>query len=55
MARDGRHIYTLALDLDETLLHFDRSEKKYYLRPHCRSFLTRMAPIFEIVIFTAAD
>lgn len=23
MARDGRHLYTLALDLDETLVHFN--------------------------------
>lgn len=54
MARDGRHLYTLVLDLDETLVHFDNHEVKYYLRPHCRDFLAKMAPLFEIVIFTAA-
>jgi TFIIF-interacting CTD phosphatase-like protein len=54
MAKDGKHLYTLVLDLDETLVHFNPHEVKYYLRPHCRTFLARMATIFEIVIFTAA-
>jgi TFIIF-interacting CTD phosphatase-like protein len=46
--------YTLALDLDETLIHFVSNEKKFKLRPSCLLFLYEMANLFEVVIFTAA-
>ena len=45
---------TLVLDLDETLIHFVSSEKKFKLRPGCLQFLKDMSNSFEIVIFTAA-
>lgn len=54
---DGKE-YTLVLDLDETLIHFDDENKDeevfYMVRPGLNKFLTEMSQIFEIVIFTAA-
>ena len=46
--------FTLVLDLDETLVHFDSYYEHFRVRPYCRTFLAQMAKIFEIVIFTAA-
>ena len=47
--------YTLVLDLDETLVHYDAQVDAFRVRPHCRQFLSQMATLFEVVIFTAAD
>lgn len=46
--------YTLVVDLDETLVHFDREKKLFYVRPYTRHFLRELSKYFEIVIFTAA-
>jgi len=51
----SRFRYTLVLDLDETLVHYEASERRFKLRPHCLSFLKELSPHFEIVIFTAAS
>lgn len=44
------------LDLDETLVHYFEvgSEGTFLVRPGCDEFLTEMAELYEIVIFTAA-
>eukprot|EP00349_Pseudokeronopsis_sp_Brazil_P005431 CAMPEP_0202967570 /NCGR_PEP_ID=MMETSP1396-20130829/12477_1 /ASSEMBLY_ACC=CAM_ASM_000872 /TAXON_ID= /ORGANISM="Pseudokeronopsis sp., Strain Brazil" /LENGTH=174 /DNA_ID=CAMNT_0049692747 /DNA_START=187 /DNA_END=708 /DNA_ORIENTATION=- len=47
--------YTLVLDLDETLVHYEASERKFKLRPNCSFFLKNASQLFEIVIFTAAS
>ena len=46
----------MVLDLDETLVHYFEvgSEGTFLVRPGCDQFLTEMAEIYEVVIFTAA-
>ena len=51
-----KYMYTLVLDLDETLVHYIEEENRAYVqvRPYADYFLTEMGKHFEIVIFTAA-
>ena len=62
---DSRPIYTLVLDLDETLIHLECDEDDengdehedgiyYLIRPGAIRFLNELAKYYEIVIFTAA-
>ena len=62
-----KKVYTLVLDLDETLIHYneDLQVKRFgqtqmvdivfNVRPHARDFLKEMSKYYELVIFTAAD
>lgn len=56
LADHERDVYTLVLDLDETLIHnVDYGQDSFFLvRPGCVQFITDMAKYYEIVIFTAA-
>jgi len=49
--------FTLVLDLDETLLHYEETndyEGELKIRPGAPEFIEEMAKHFEVVIFTAA-
>ena len=50
--------YTLVLDLDETLIHYDVDDQKqegfYLIRPGALKFLYEMRYHYELVVFTAA-
>ena len=57
------NVYTLLLDLDETLIHYEIDETVdpnvedpgyYLIRPGALRFLNELSDYFEIVIFTAA-
>lgn len=45
--------YTLVLDLDETLVHFNQRKRTYMPRPYCLRFLEEMQKHYELVVFTA--
>lgn len=49
-----KYRYSLVLDLDETLVHYDEVQQHFYVRPHARDFLKRFGRVFEIIIYTAA-
>ena len=54
--KTSEHKFTLVLDLDETLVHFQETEDsgQFLVRPFAQSFLAEMGKYFEVVIFTAA-
>eukprot|EP00347_Sterkiella_histriomuscorum_P021025 403335551 len=50
-------LYTLVLDLDETLIHYhevNEYEGELRIRPGANEFLAKMSQYYEIMIFTAA-
>jgi len=48
--------YTLVLDLDETLIHFDERPEgsQFLIRPYAQKFIKEVSEYYEVVIFTAA-
>ncbi|KAL5700029.1 hypothetical protein ACHQM5_025532 [Ranunculus cassubicifolius] len=52
---EGARVYTLVLDLDETLVYSDYNPErgwKTYKRPGVDAFLERLSQIYEVVIYT---
>lgn len=50
----GHLRYTLVLDLDETLIHYNETTRTVAIRPGAESFLRLISNCYEIIIFTAA-
>ena len=51
-----KKVFTLVLDLDETLISFRMEDAKQgilKLRPYLKEFLTEIKPLYELIIFTA--
>ena len=46
--------YSLVLDLDETLVSYQKNSSKVLLRPGLKSFLHNMKKIYELILFTSA-
>lgn len=44
----------LVLDLDETLIFYEKKNHKLYERPHLQSFLEKASKMWKLVIFTAS-
>ena len=56
-AMSPRKKYTLVLDLDETLIHFEEKSdgtSQFLIRPYAQEFLKTVSVYYEVVIFTAA-
>lgn len=53
-SKSSKHEYTLVLDLDETLVHYDEVGGQFFLRPFAQEFINATSELFEVVIFTAA-
>ena len=57
LTNKSRKPYTLVLDLDETLLHYEEKnefEGELRIRPGADEFIEKMSQYYEVVIFTAA-
>ena len=55
--KDKKKIFTLVLDLDETLISYQNDEKGrgiFIPRPGLNQFLTEINKIYEIILFTSA-
>ena len=47
--------YTLVIELDHTLIFYDKETKILKYRPYLDLMLNKILPFFEIVVFSKAD
>ena len=52
--KDKKKIFTLVLDLDETIISYKNDKRIYITRPGLNKFLTEISKIYEIILFTSA-
>ncbi len=52
--KDKKKIFTLVLDLDETIISYKNDKRIYVTRPGLNKFLTEISKIYEIILFTSA-
>jgi len=53
--QEHRPVYSLVLDMDETLIHFEEvgGKGRFFVRPYAEKFLKEMSELYEVTIFTA--
>ena len=47
--------YTLVIELDNTLIYYDKETKILKYRPYLDLMLSKILPFYEIVVFSKAD
>ena len=52
--KDKKKIFTLVLDLDETIISYNNETKNFIPRPGLYKFLNEISKIYEIVLFTSS-
>ena len=52
--KDKKKLFTLVLDLDETIISYHKEKGKFIPRPGLNIFLTEISKIYEIIIFTSS-
>ena len=52
--KDIKKIFTLVLDLDETIISYNNETKTFIPRPGLNKFLNEISKIYEIILFTSA-
>ena len=54
LKKETKKIFTLVLDLDETIISYNNETKTFIPRPGLNKFLTEISKIYEIILFTSA-
>lgn len=52
--KDSKEMFTLVLDLDETLVFYDENSELLKFRPGLMAFLETLSKHYELVLFTAS-
>ncbi len=52
--KDIKKIFTLVLDLDETIISYKKDKRIFIPRPGLNQFLSEISKLYEIILFTSA-
>ena len=52
--KDKKKVFTLVLDLDETIISYKKDKRIFIPRPGLNQFLTEISKLYEIILFTSA-